>query len=128
MKQAFDGRKRVVTLILALIGVAARRFDLSAEELALLLDVLEAVLVVGLGAHFTGQFAKAKAAAKKAATVTALVLAFGGCNVSTLSGCVVDVSKSDPTRDRLRCEGHEPIKIPRMDPKLRQCVLDGGEP
>jgi hypothetical protein len=117
-----DGKKRIVSLSLALVAVAARRFDLQPDDLALLLDVVEAVLVIGLGAHATGAVAKARKAARLAGKLGA-ALVLSACATVDLRGCVLQVSKSDASRDRLVCEGHEPIKVPRLDPALRACVL-----
>jgi len=123
MLQSLDGRKRLATLILALGAIAARRFNLSPDELALLLDIVEVVLGLGLGAHVASAVAKARAAAK-VAKVAAVLLVVAGCNVTALRDCEIDVSKSDPSKDRIRCADHEPIKAPRMDPVLRKCVLE----
>jgi hypothetical protein len=116
-----EGYKRILTLTFALVAVAARRFNLSPEDLALLLDATELVLVVGLGAHATGAVVKARKAAAAVAKIGA-VLVLSGC-VTHLEACRLQVSKSDAARDRLVCEGHEPIKVPRLDPVLRACVL-----
>lgn len=116
------GYKRIATLSLALIAVAARRLNLSPEELALLLDIVEAVLALGLGSHVAGASIVARKAAKTAAKIGA-VLALSACSVVNLEACRLQVSKSDAARDRLVCEGHEPIKVPRLDPVLRACVL-----
>lgn len=122
-----DGKKRIVSLSLALVAVAARRLDLQPDDLALLLDVVEAVLVLGLGLHATGAVAKARKAARLAGKLgAALVLA--SCATVDLEGCTLRVSKSDASRDRLVCEEHDPIKVPRLDPVLRQCVLSAPAP
>jgi hypothetical protein len=116
-----EGYKRIATLSLALVAVAARRFNLSPEELGLLLDIVEAVLALGLGSHVAGASLRARKAAKAVAKIGA-VLVLSGC-VTHLEACRLQVSKSDAARDRLVCEGHDPIKVPRLDPVLRACVL-----
>lgn len=117
-----QGYKRIVALSLALVAVAARRLNLSPEELALLLDLVEAVLVLGLGTHAAGAVVKARKAAGAAAKIGAVLL-LSACSVVNLEACKLQVSKSDAARDRLVCEDHEPIKVPRLDPVLRACVL-----
>lgn len=117
--------KRIVAIVFSLVAVALRRFNLSPEDLAILLDAVEAVLAVGLGSHYAREFYRARTS--KHLAKIGLVLALAGCTTTQLTDCVVDVSKSDPAKDRLRCKDHEPIAIPRMDPALRQCVL-GAKP
>lgn len=117
-----DGKKRIVALSLALVAVAARRFELQPETLALLFDLVEAVLVLGLGTHAAGAVAKARKAARLAGKLGAALLV-ASCASVDLEGCVLQVSKSDASRDRLVCGRHEPIKVPRLDPVLRACVL-----
>lgn len=92
--------KRVVTLILALVALAARRFNLSPDELALLLDCVEAGLVVGLGAHFGAAFRQARKALPK----VGLVL-LTGC--TTLGG-VVD---RDTRTVTWRCDGRVTVRM-----------------
>ncbi len=121
-----EGKKRIVSLSLALLAVAARRCSLSPEDLAILLDVVEAVLVIGLGAHATGAVAKARKAARLAGKLGA-ALVLSACATVDLGGCVLQVSQSDAARDRLICEGHDPIKVPRLDPRLRACVLAASQ-
>lgn len=93
--------KRVVTLVLALVALAARRFDLSPDELALLLDCVEAGLVVGLGAHFGAALHKARKTLPK----VGIVLALAGC--TTLGG-VVD---RDTRTVTWRCDGRVNVRM-----------------
>lgn len=92
--------KRVVTLILALVAIAARRFDLTPDELALLLDCVEAALVVGLGAHFGAAFARARKVLPK----VGLVL-FTGC--TTLGGTV----DRDARSVTWKCDGEAKVTL-----------------
>jgi hypothetical protein len=116
-----NGYKRIIALALALVAVAARRLDLEPETLALLLDLTEAVLALGIGTHAAGAAIKRKVARKVAGV--GIVLLASSCAVVDLEECRLQVSKSDAARDRLVCKGHDPIKVPRIDPVLRACVL-----
>lgn len=116
------GYKRIVALSLALVAVAARRFNIDPEMLAILLDLAEAVLALGLGGHVAGVAVRNRRLSRKIAKIGA-VLALAGCSVVDLEACKLQVSRSDAARDRLVCANHEPIRVPRLDPILRACVL-----
>lgn len=116
------GYKRIVALSLALVAVVARRFNLDPETLAIVLDLAEAVLALGLGGHVAGVAVRQRKAARGVAKIGA-VLALAGCSVVDLEACKLQVSRSDAARDRLVCANHDPIRVPRLDPVLRACVL-----
>lgn len=116
------GYKRIIALSLALVAVAARRFSIDPETLAILLDLTEAVLVLGLGGHVAGVAVRNRRLSRKIAKIGA-VLALAGCSVVDLEACKLQVSRSDAARDRLVCAHHDPIRVPRLDPVLRACVL-----
>lgn len=113
--------KRMIALVASLITVAARRLDLSAEDLAILLDLVELVLGAGIGAHALSALRAARRLRSGGAAL--LVLLAAGCPATELRACRLQVSRSDSSLDRLVCEGHEPIRVPRLDPVLRACVL-----
>ena len=116
--------KRMIALVASLITVAARRLDLSAEDLAILLDLVELVLGAGIGAHALSALRAARRLRSGGAAL--LVLLAGGCPATELRACRLQVSRSDSSLDRLVCEDHAPIKVPRLEAGLRQCVLDRG--
>lgn len=122
-----QGKKRLTALVLSLIVLLLRRAGLDEELSGLIVEIL---ISAGLVAHVVGLVVdKRKADAVRRAGPLLLVLAAlsGGCAETELRQCRLEVSRSDASLDALRCEGHEAIKVPRLDPVLRQCVLVGAE-
>ena len=51
------------------------------------------------------------------------LLTIGSCATTTLEACTLEISRSDPARDRLVCQGHAPIALRNVDPALRAAIL-----
>lgn len=51
------------------------------------------------------------------------LLTIGSCATTTLEACTLEISRSDPARDRLVCQGHAPIQLRNVDPALRAAIL-----
>lgn len=67
---------------------------------------------------------------KKFLTALFALVTLASCTktqTTVLSNCVMEVSRSG-SGDVLRCEGHDPISLGKVDPVVRQCVLDATTP
>ena len=51
------------------------------------------------------------------------LLIAASCATTTLEACTLEISRSDPARDRLVCQGHAPIALRNVDPALRAAIL-----
>lgn len=58
-----------------------------------------------------------------------LVFLLTGCATTTLTDCTIEISRSDPARDALKCRDHVPIALINVNPALRRYLLNyGGAP